>query len=73
MSLKGLKFLSQSTDSLHKGGKVNASTESLTDEGSAFFFFCHTDCGYKWMRRLRLLYNVESKLLPMKARQPVQV
>uniref|UniRef100_G3N688 Uncharacterized protein n=1 Tax=Gasterosteus aculeatus aculeatus TaxID=481459 RepID=G3N688_GASAC len=34
VSLKGLKFLSQSTDSLHKGGKVNASTESLTDEGS---------------------------------------
>ncbi|KAM8893040.1 uncharacterized protein AB9W97_012741 isoform 4-T4 [Spinachia spinachia] len=34
VSLKGLKFLSQSTDSLHKGGKVNASTESLTDEGT---------------------------------------
>ena len=32
--LKGLKFLSQSTDSLHQGSKVNASTESLTDEGS---------------------------------------
>ncbi|XP_034391925.1 A-kinase anchor protein 13 isoform X3 [Cyclopterus lumpus] len=31
VSLKGLKFLSQSTDSLHK---VNASTESLTDEGT---------------------------------------
>ncbi|XP_068578877.1 A-kinase anchor protein 13-like isoform X4 [Cebidichthys violaceus] len=34
MSLKGLKILSQSTDSLHKGSKVNASTESLTDEGT---------------------------------------
>ncbi|XP_054475258.1 A-kinase anchor protein 13 isoform X2 [Anoplopoma fimbria] len=34
VSLKGLKFLSQSTDSLHKGSKVNASTESLTDEGT---------------------------------------
>ncbi|KAI9523074.1 hypothetical protein NQZ68_031163, partial [Dissostichus eleginoides] len=32
--LKGLKSLSQSTDSLHKGSKVNASTESLTDEGT---------------------------------------
>ncbi|KAM9807474.1 A-kinase anchor protein 13 [Neosynchiropus ocellatus] len=32
--LKGLKFLSQSTDSLHQGSKVNASTESLTDEGT---------------------------------------
>ncbi|XP_070686695.1 A-kinase anchor protein 13-like [Pempheris klunzingeri] len=32
--LKGLKFLSQSTDSLHQGTKVNASTESLTDEGT---------------------------------------
>ncbi|XP_071776205.2 A-kinase anchor protein 13-like isoform X3 [Centroberyx gerrardi] len=32
--LKGLKFLSQSTDSLHHGSKVNASTESLTDEGT---------------------------------------
>lgn len=33
VSLRGLKFLSQSTDSLHQGSKVNASTESLTDEG----------------------------------------
>ncbi|CAL8262799.1 unnamed protein product [Merluccius merluccius] len=32
--LKGLKFLSQSTDNLHQGSKVNASTESLTDEGT---------------------------------------
>ncbi|XP_030587072.1 A-kinase anchor protein 13-like isoform X2 [Archocentrus centrarchus] len=32
--LKGLKHLSQSTDSLHQGSKVNASTESLTDEGT---------------------------------------
>ncbi|XP_051239077.1 A-kinase anchor protein 13 isoform X3 [Dicentrarchus labrax] len=32
--LRGLKFLSQSTDSLHQGTKVNASTESLTDEGT---------------------------------------
>ncbi|KAM4619268.1 uncharacterized protein ACJ7VT_008478 [Polymixia lowei] len=32
--LKALKFLSQSTDSLHQGSKVNASTESLTDEGT---------------------------------------
>ncbi|XP_029289103.1 A-kinase anchor protein 13-like [Cottoperca gobio] len=32
--LKGLKFLSQSSDSLHQGSKVNASTESLTDEGT---------------------------------------
>ncbi|XP_029910505.1 A-kinase anchor protein 13 isoform X2 [Myripristis murdjan] len=32
--LKGLKFLSQSTDSLHQGGKVSASIESLTDEGT---------------------------------------
>ncbi|XP_072520347.1 A-kinase anchor protein 13 isoform X2 [Salminus brasiliensis] len=32
--LKGLKFLSQSTDSLHKVCKVNESTESLTDEGA---------------------------------------
>ena len=31
--LKALKFLSQSTDSLHKISKVNESTESLTDEG----------------------------------------
>ncbi|XP_027134513.1 A-kinase anchor protein 13-like isoform X5 [Larimichthys crocea] len=34
VSLRGLKFLSQSTDSLHQGSKVNASTESLTDEGT---------------------------------------
>lgn len=33
MPLKGLKYLSQSTDSLHKTSKVNESTESLTDEG----------------------------------------
>ncbi|XP_035813229.2 A-kinase anchor protein 13-like isoform X3 [Amphiprion ocellaris] len=32
--LKGLKFLSQSTDSLHQGSKVNDSTESLMDEGT---------------------------------------
>ncbi|KAJ3596881.1 hypothetical protein NHX12_003281, partial [Muraenolepis orangiensis] len=32
--LKGLKFLSHSTDNLHQGSKVNASTESLTDEGT---------------------------------------
>uniref|UniRef100_A0A7N5ZVI3 A-kinase anchor protein 13-like n=1 Tax=Anabas testudineus TaxID=64144 RepID=A0A7N5ZVI3_ANATE len=32
--LKALKFLSQSTDNLHQGSKVNASTESLTDEGT---------------------------------------
>ncbi|KAI4902806.1 hypothetical protein NFI96_007461, partial [Prochilodus magdalenae] len=32
--LKTLKFLSQSTDSLHKISKVNESTESLTDEGA---------------------------------------
>ncbi|XP_058500658.1 A-kinase anchor protein 13 isoform X2 [Solea solea] len=31
--LKGLKFLSQSTEALHPGNKVNASTESLPDEG----------------------------------------
>lgn len=31
--LKSLKFLSQSTDSLHKTSKVTESTESLTDEG----------------------------------------
>ncbi|XP_028971111.2 A-kinase anchor protein 13 isoform X2 [Esox lucius] len=30
----GLKYLSQSTDSLHKTSKVNESTESLTDEGT---------------------------------------
>ncbi|XP_070966180.1 A-kinase anchor protein 13 isoform X12 [Oncorhynchus clarkii lewisi] len=34
MPLKGLKYLSQSTDSLHKISKVNESTESLTDEGT---------------------------------------
>lgn len=33
MPLKGLRYLSQSTDSLHKTSKVNESTESLTDEG----------------------------------------
>ncbi|XP_039882548.1 A-kinase anchor protein 13-like isoform X6 [Simochromis diagramma] len=33
-ALKRLKVLSQSTDSLHQGSKVNASTESLTDEGT---------------------------------------
>ncbi|KAL7885295.1 hypothetical protein AOLI_G00055900 [Acnodon oligacanthus] len=32
--LKALKFLSQSTDSLHKISRVNESTESLTDEGA---------------------------------------
>ncbi|XP_078024406.1 uncharacterized protein akap13b isoform X2 [Epinephelus lanceolatus] len=32
--LKGLKFLSQSTDSLNQGSKVSASTESLTDDGT---------------------------------------
>ncbi|XP_066505455.1 A-kinase anchor protein 13 isoform X3 [Hoplias malabaricus] len=32
--LKGQKFLSQSTDSLHKISRVNESTESLTDEGA---------------------------------------
>ncbi|XP_036420809.1 A-kinase anchor protein 13 isoform X4 [Colossoma macropomum] len=32
--LKPLKFLSQSTDSLHKISRVNESTESLTDEGA---------------------------------------
>lgn len=31
--LRTLKILSQSTDSLNKMGKVNESTESLTDEG----------------------------------------
>ncbi|XP_039470462.1 A-kinase anchor protein 13-like isoform X7 [Oreochromis aureus] len=33
-ALKRLKVLSQSTDSLNQGSKVNASTESLTDEGT---------------------------------------
>uniref|UniRef100_A0A8C1S6N8 A-kinase anchoring protein 13 n=1 Tax=Cyprinus carpio TaxID=7962 RepID=A0A8C1S6N8_CYPCA len=32
--LKSLKFLSLSTDSLHKTSKVSESTESLTDEGT---------------------------------------
>ncbi|XP_049430347.1 A-kinase anchor protein 13 isoform X3 [Epinephelus fuscoguttatus] len=32
--LKGLRFLSQSTDSLNQGSKVSASTESLTDDGT---------------------------------------
>ncbi|XP_058855225.1 A-kinase anchor protein 13-like isoform X2 [Acipenser ruthenus] len=32
--LRGLRYLSQSTDSLHKPNKVNESTESLTDEGT---------------------------------------
>ncbi|KAM9470506.1 A-kinase anchor protein 13 isoform 1-T1 [Clarias gariepinus] len=32
--LKSLRILSQSTDSLNKLGKVNESTESLTDEGA---------------------------------------
>ncbi|KAA0724555.1 A-kinase anchor protein 13 [Triplophysa tibetana] len=32
--LRSLKFLSQSTDSLHKTSKVTESTESLTDEGT---------------------------------------
>ncbi|XP_048885943.1 LOW QUALITY PROTEIN: A-kinase anchor protein 13-like [Brienomyrus brachyistius] len=32
--LKGVKYLSHSTDSLNKTGKVNESTESLTDEGT---------------------------------------
>ncbi|XP_059917149.1 A-kinase anchor protein 13 isoform X1 [Gadus macrocephalus] len=34
VSLKGQKHLSRSTDNLHQGSKVNASTESLTDEGT---------------------------------------
>ncbi|XP_030642519.1 A-kinase anchor protein 13 [Chanos chanos] len=34
MPLKVPKYLSQSTDSLHKTSKVNESTESLTDEGT---------------------------------------
>ncbi|XP_051739351.1 A-kinase anchor protein 13 isoform X7 [Ctenopharyngodon idella] len=33
-ALRTLKFLSQSTDSLHKISKVTESTESLTDEGT---------------------------------------
>uniref|UniRef100_A0A8C9SGJ9 A-kinase anchoring protein 13 n=1 Tax=Scleropages formosus TaxID=113540 RepID=A0A8C9SGJ9_SCLFO len=33
MPLNGLKYLSQSTDSLHKASKVHESTESLVDEG----------------------------------------
>ncbi len=36
--LKSLKFLSQSTDSLHKTSKVSESTESLTDEGKSLHF-----------------------------------
>ncbi|XP_041082425.1 A-kinase anchor protein 13-like isoform X2 [Polyodon spathula] len=32
--LKALRYLSQSTDSLHKPNQVNESTESLTDEGT---------------------------------------
>ncbi len=40
--LKGLKFLSQSTDSLHQGSKVNASTESLIDEGSSIYIHLTT-------------------------------
>ncbi|KAJ8417429.1 hypothetical protein AAFF_G00286560 [Aldrovandia affinis] len=32
--LKGLRYLSQSSDSLHKTSKVNESSESLTDEGT---------------------------------------
>ncbi|XP_041074685.1 A-kinase anchor protein 13-like isoform X2 [Polyodon spathula] len=32
--LKTLRYLSQSTDSLHKPNQVNESTESLTDEGT---------------------------------------
>ncbi|XP_055011082.1 A-kinase anchor protein 13-like isoform X1 [Boleophthalmus pectinirostris] len=34
VTLKGLKFRSQSTDSLNQNSAVNASTESLTDEGT---------------------------------------
>ncbi|XP_066503367.1 A-kinase anchor protein 13 isoform X2 [Hoplias malabaricus] len=34
MSIKGRRYLSQSTDSLHKANKVNESTESLIDEGT---------------------------------------
>ncbi|XP_035379689.1 A-kinase anchor protein 13 isoform X2 [Electrophorus electricus] len=34
MSIKGLRYLSQSTDSLHKVSKVVESTESLIDEGT---------------------------------------
>ncbi|XP_028811943.1 A-kinase anchor protein 13 isoform X2 [Denticeps clupeoides] len=34
ISLKGLRYLSQSTDSLNKPSKVNESTESLIDEGT---------------------------------------
>lgn len=35
--LRTLKFLSQSTDSLHKISKVTESTESLTDEGKSLY------------------------------------
>ncbi|XP_026786545.3 A-kinase anchor protein 13 isoform X1 [Pangasianodon hypophthalmus] len=34
MPLKNLRYLSQSTDNLHKANKVNESTESLIDEGT---------------------------------------
>ncbi|XP_062318645.1 A-kinase anchor protein 13 isoform X1 [Osmerus eperlanus] len=34
MSLRGFKYLSQSTEALHKTSKINESTESLTDEGT---------------------------------------
>ncbi|KAK3533714.1 hypothetical protein QTP70_023967 [Hemibagrus guttatus] len=34
MPLKSLRYLSQSTDNLHKANKVNESTESLIDEGT---------------------------------------
>lgn len=36
-ALRTLKFLSQSTDSLHKISKVTESTESLTDEGKSLY------------------------------------
>ncbi|KAK2918323.1 A-kinase anchor protein 13 isoform X1 [Channa argus] len=48
--LKGLKFLSQSTDNLHQGSKVNASTESLTDEGTEMMdsqLMGEFECGIK--------------------------
>ncbi|XP_058256548.1 A-kinase anchor protein 13 isoform X2 [Hemibagrus wyckioides] len=34
MPLKSVRYLSQSTDNLHKANKVNESTESLIDEGT---------------------------------------
>ncbi|XP_047666584.1 A-kinase anchor protein 13 isoform X3 [Tachysurus fulvidraco] len=34
MPLRSLRYLSQSTDNLHKANKVNESTESLIDEGT---------------------------------------